>query len=202
MTGKPLQFGLFRLGKGLPSPLDLGPEESARLGRIAAPLRAAQYLAGRWLLRKLCALAADAPMDAIALNAEGAPRALGPAGIALPRLSLSHSGDWVAGAACFGPCGVDLERRGARRDWGGLAQRMGLQESVGEAGVLKAWTLAEARIKAGGGEGQAPALAVWRFESPVYAGCLLAPAGVRPEPHIFDGSGASDAGFRLEASPD
>jgi hypothetical protein len=204
MTGRPPHFGLFRLGQGLPSPLDLSPQESARLDRMAAPLRAAQYLAGRWLLRKLCALATDSELDAVKLNAEGEPRALGPAGLDLPRLSLSHSGDWVAGVACFGPCGVDVERTGSRRDWDALARRLGLQGPGREAAVLKAWTLAEARLKAGAGAGtgQEAALALWRFESPDYLGCLLAPPGMRPLVHSFDGSGVLAAGLRLIAVPD
>jgi hypothetical protein len=184
LTRSPLLLGLFRIGQGLPSPLDWTPEEDVRWGHMRAPQRAAQYRAGRWLLRRLCALSTGLAMEEIRLNAEGAPLASGPAGSDLPRLSLSHSGDWVAATAYAGPCGVDLERRGTRRDWRALARHLNVPGPGGEEAVLRAWTLDEARFKAG----EARGLVVRRFESPDYLGCLLAPLDAAPEWHCFGGA--------------
>ena len=183
-------MGLLRIGhgQGLPSPLDWTPEEDARFHRMGAPLRAAQYRAGRWLLRRLCAVYTGVPMEAVRLNAEGAPVASGPAGLDFPHLSLSHSGDWVAATACSGPAGVDVERPGRPRDWRGLAGHLKLAVPGDEATVLRAWTETEARFKAGDAQG----LALWRFESPDYLGCLVARPGVAPELHCFGGAPSVD----------
>jgi len=168
--------------------MDWTPEEDARFRRMGAPVRAAQYQAGRWLLRRLCAAYAGVPMDAIRLNAEGAPVVTGPAGLEFLHLSLSHSGDWVVATACSGPAGVDVERLGRPRDWPGLAGHLKLGVAGDENTVLRAWTETEARFKAG----DAQDLALWRFESPDYLGCLLAPRGVVPELHCFGGAAPVD----------
>ncbi|HTA17113.1 MAG TPA: hypothetical protein VK786_05150 [bacterium] len=184
MTPRPLLLGLLLIGKDLPSPLDWTPEEDARFRGMGAPIRAAQYKAGRWLLRRLCSEYAGLPMDAIRLNAQGAPVAHGPAGMEIPHLSLSHSGDWVAATACSGPAGVDVERLGRPRDWRGLAEHLKLGVAGDEATVLRAWTETEARFKAGDAQG----LALWRFESADYLGCLAAPLGSAPELRFFGGA--------------
>lgn len=184
MNVGPLLVGLLKIGRSLPDAVDLTPEEEARWRRMAAPRRAGQYLAGRWLLRHLCALHAGVDSGSIRLNAEGAPHPAGPPGVDRVRLSLSHSGEWVAATACQGPCGVDVERWGGRRDWPGLARYLGLPEPAGEAEVLTAWTQQEARFKAGG----TPGLALWRFESADFTGCLLAPRGLEPDVHYFGGA--------------
>jgi len=154
---------------------------------MGAPVRAAQYLAGRWLLRRMCALACDVAIESIGLNAEGAPLASGPLGVELPRLSLTHSGDWLAVAANFGPIGVDLERWGSRRDWPGLALHLDMVGNAGETAVLKTWTLQEALFKAGNHAGEV--LAVRRFETPDYLACLVAPPGPEPLCYYFCGAG-------------
>lgn len=177
-------MGLLRIGASLPSPMDWTAEEDARHRRMGAPIRAAQYRAGRWLLRRLCGLYAGVSMDAIRLNAEGAPIASGPAGLDLPHLSLSHSGDWAAATACSGPAGIDVERLGRPRDWPGLAEHLKLGVAGDETTVLRAWTETEARFKAG----DAQDLALWRFESPDYLGCLVAPRGADPELRCFGGA--------------
>ena len=184
---KAVLLGLLRLGSGLPSPLDWTAEEEARWSRMKDSKRAAQYRAGRWLLRRLCALATGREDSGLSLNADGAPRASGPAGVDLPHLSLSHSGDWVAATACGLPAGVDLERLGARRDWALLGRELGLNPPHDEASVLRAWTLREAGIKAGGTRG----LRVWRFGTPDYCACLLAPPDAKPELKCF-GDGVLD----------
>ncbi|MGH7441364.1 MAG: 4'-phosphopantetheinyl transferase family protein, partial [bacterium] len=159
-----LWLGLCRLSSGLPGPLALSPQERARLDRIGAPSRAAQYRLGRWLLRHLAAQATGVEFGGVALNAEGRPQAFLSPGLGVPRLSLAHSGDWVLGAACFGPCGVDLERRAQSRDWAALAEHLGLDPGEAtEDPVLRHWTLKEALYKAAASD---QTLAVWRWDSP------------------------------------
>jgi hypothetical protein len=190
-----LLVGLLKIGQGPPGAVDLTPEEEARWRRMAAPQRAAQYLAGRWLLRHLCARHAGVDIGSVRLNAEGAPHPAGPPGVERVRLSLSHSGEWVAATACRGPSGIDVERWGGRRDWPGLARTLGLPQPAGEAEVLRAWTEEEARFKAG----EAPGLALWRFEGPDFLGCLLAPRGLEPDVHYF--GAAVPVAFTAGAQP-
>ncbi len=185
LTGPTVYLGLLRLD-GPPPACSLSPEEEARLRGIAAPPRADQYRAGRWLLRRLAGLAADVPESAVALTAAGPPRARLDGGMRAPFLSLAHSGPWVLGAASEGPCGVDVEALGARRDWAGLAAHLGVPGAPDEPGVLRAWTLREARYKAL----EPSRAAVWRLRGPGYLACLVAAPGARPRLHVFGGATA------------
>lgn len=135
----------------------LSKSEHCRLAAITAPRRRAQFLAGRWALRKL--LAAElggAPVDCVLLAEEdGPPRLMGDG----PRLnlSLSHSGDTVACAVADGPVGIDVEERHTARPIEGLLDAALSREErdriAGLAGTevrthfLVAWTLKEAWLK-------------------------------------------------------
>lgn len=135
----------------------LSASERRRLAAITAPRRRAQFLAGRWALRRL--LAAElgrAPPDYVLLAEEnGPPRLMGGA----PRLnlSLSHSGDTVACAVADGPVGIDVEESRGTRPIEGLLEAAlsreergriaGLTEMETRARFLVAWTLKEAWLK-------------------------------------------------------
>lgn len=177
-------FGILRLSHDLPTPLHWTPEEEARYLRMGSTTRAAQYRGGRWLLRRLCSEVSGRSMEEFSLNAEGAPVASCPCGTARPFLSLTHSGDWVAAAASYGPVAVDLERRGIQRDWAGLGKALDIPAPHGEDEILDAWTLREARIKAGAVKG----MGVWRFENPDFLGCFLANHDVVPKTIYFGGT--------------
>jgi phosphopantetheinyl transferase len=163
--------------------------EERRWRSIRAPLRAAQYRTGRWLLRHVCSLALDLPVAAVSINAEGAPRAQGPQGATVPALSLAHSGDVVVAVASEGVAGIDVEVLGLPRDWPALARRYGLGPGAAtEREVLRAWTLKEARFKAGISDAQA--CTRWRFQCGHCVGCLvLGPDACAPEPHAWAGAG-------------
>jgi phosphopantetheinyl transferase len=187
-------FGLLRLSEELPTPLHWTPEEEARFLRMGSGSRAAQYRAGRWLLRRLCSEVSGHSMDEFSLNAEGAPVAGCPCGTARPFLSLAHSGDWVAATASYGPVAVDLERRGSSRDWAGLGKALDLPAPHGEEEILNAWTLREARIKAGAVKG----LGVWRFETPDFVGCFMASHDAVPRTVYYGGGAAIPLQLRRE----
>lgn len=199
-----LLLGVLRLGGGLPTPLALGPGEQARLDATRDPRRAAQYLGGRWLLRRLASEWSGSPFADIRLNAGGAPVASlepGPApavpGVPsagrMPHLSLTHSGDWVAATACASAAGVDLEVLGRARDWPALARHLRVAEGS-EAAVLKAWTLKEARFKAQ----EAGGLVTWRLAGRGWVGCVAAPPACRPEALLFGGADAGPLGLHME----
>ena len=153
-------LAFHRLGQGAHPAPRLSPAEAARARRLSGRRRS-QYLAGRWLLREICALGRGGRPWEWSLNAEGPPRASHPRQRS-PWLSLSHSGDWVVAALANGPgVGVDLEAWGQPRDWTALkrlldrwgvapagAARSGLGR---EESFLRAWTGYEACYKARAG---------------------------------------------------
>jgi hypothetical protein len=160
-------LAFHRLGPGSHPAAALSRAESARAARLPGRRRA-QYLAGRWLLRELCAMARGGRPSQWSLNAEGPPQASHPRR-ASPALSLSHSGTWVVAALGEGPgVGVDLEAWGQDRDWSALKRlldRWGLApggplpfQAGREASFLAAWTRYEACYKAQAGGVRGPAL--------------------------------------------
>jgi 4'-phosphopantetheinyl transferase len=161
-----LWLAFHQLGQGSHPQSQLSGPESARAARLQGRRRE-QYLAGRWLLRELCAMARGGRPSQWSLNAEGPPRAWHPRRPS-PALSLSHSGTWVVAALARGPgVGVDLETWGQPRDWSALKRvldRWGVAaggserpRAGGEASFLAAWTRYEAcyKARAGGGRGRA-----------------------------------------------
>ena len=132
-----------------------GPEswltrsEAARHQAFALPARRLRYLAGRWLLRRMLAAASGQPLPPLEQTDEG--RSCCPA---LPqwRVSLSHSGDWIAAAVAQGALGIDIEQRRGGRNLATLAAGLGLPDADSPA-FYRHWTLGEAWLKQGPGPG-------------------------------------------------
>ena len=152
-------LAFHKLGAPCRPAVALSRAEAQRGARLLGRRRD-QYLAGRWLLRELCAAARGGLPGQWVLNAEGPPQARHPR-LASPWLSLSHSGHWVVAALSARPgLGVDLEAWGQARDWTALKRLLdrwgvaprGLRGARGrEAAFLGAWTRYEACYKARAG---------------------------------------------------
>ncbi len=124
----------------LPPALDwLTQAEQVRLAGLRTSARGDQFLAARWQLRMLlCASRGGLPRDwALSADEAAAPRAEREPAL---RLSLSHSGAWVACAACPSPVGLDVEAPARARDIAGLAD---LCCSAGERALFGAWPAAD-----------------------------------------------------------
>lgn len=140
----------------------LSPAEVARLGRITAPSRHAQFIAGRWLARQLLTQLHGGEPQAWRISApdSGPPAITGPAAPDSIHLSLTHSADSVGCAIGSCPLGLDLEVPRRTRDFLALAdvmcsaaERERLRRepaSSREALFYELWTLKEAWIKSRG----------------------------------------------------
>jgi phosphopantetheinyl transferase len=95
----------------VPAGIDwLSALEQARLQAIGRPLRRAQFVAGRWLLRCLLAVERGGQPAHWLLDDQGPPRVIdGPSSFE-GVLGLAHSGNDVIAACADGPFGVDLEQ--------------------------------------------------------------------------------------------
>ncbi len=147
-------------------PAPPGPDERERWARIVAPLRRAQFLAGRRLAQALLARwSPGTGADAWRIEAgpDGRPWARSPGGGAdRLYLSISHSGDRVAVAVSDAPVGLDVEAWPPRRarDVTGLVEAtIGAAERAtwpdGDAPALalafhRSWVLKEAWLKSRG----------------------------------------------------
>ena len=157
----------------------LGSTERARIARIARVLRREQFLAGRSLLRRslMQARREDARVE---VDADGRPVL-----DADPPLhaSIAHSETSVAVVVAGVPIGVDLESMQPMRDPRAAARVLGLpaDQSHDAQSVLRAWVIAEARLKAGPQANAAVWLTAWH-------GCQLAVAGIPNPPltGVFD----------------
>lgn len=91
--------------------------ERTRAAALAAPLRRAQFLAGRWLASQLLAQCCGGQPTAWQLTCVGgeAPRVASGPGTARPCLSIAHRGDMLACALADVPIGVDIEVEGSLR---------------------------------------------------------------------------------------
>jgi 4'-phosphopantetheinyl transferase len=137
----------------------LGETELRKLARVRTPLRRAQFIGGRWLLRELLARChGGAPQDwRITAPEQGPPAVESPAHRGALRLALSHSADLVACAVATVPVGIDVERPQRRRDLAGLAalccdqfeqaQLQALPAAQREALFYELWTGKEAWLK-------------------------------------------------------
>lgn len=124
----------------------LSPAEQARWAGFTTMRRRQQFLAGRWLARKLLAHVQGCQPADLVLSQDGSGRSLAPPPW---RLSISHSGDWVAVAiADSGRLGLDVQVESGARDWSALAAFAGLQPCPDAACFYRHWTLAEAWLKA------------------------------------------------------
>ncbi|HEY9103773.1 4'-phosphopantetheinyl transferase family protein [Chitinimonas sp.] len=134
----------------------LQTDETARVAGFSRPQRRAQFLAGRWLARRLlCQAVGGAPADwTLSATAGRPPQVLGQPNW---RLSVSHSGDWVACALADRPVGIDLERTNSGRDVAAMAALVCHPSEAAELGQLPAaeqeaaliamWTRKEAWLK-------------------------------------------------------
>jgi 4'-phosphopantetheinyl transferase len=96
----------------------LSPAERLRLDGISAPSRRRQFVAGRWLARRLLGASQGGDfLQGWPLSADPSepPRLLRPCPKTL-HIALSHSGDHVVCAIAAKPVGVDIEATGRRRD--------------------------------------------------------------------------------------
>lgn len=144
----------------------LSPGER-RLHRAMSPVRAAEFLRGRALLRRLAGTALGVPPEHVPLtrSAGGAPRLAGtPAGV-----SLSHDGRHTAAAYWpEGPVGVDVQEAPPRLDaalirrccgaWATYVDRLpaGRRAAV----FARVWSVQEACVKA---TGRGLSAAPWRI---------------------------------------
>ena len=147
----------------------LTPTERTRLAHIDRPLRREQFVLGHSTLRWVLAAAGfDDAVIEIAADGQVVLHASVPV-----YASIAHSANSV---------GVDLESMRPVRDTRAAAAMLGLAEGTHDtASVLRAWVVAEARLKAGP---QAHAQ-VWRS---TWDRCQLAVAGTANPPisGVFD----------------
>ena len=158
----------------------LTPAERARLARIDRPQRREQFVVGHCMLRWGLA-AAGLEGATIEIDAEGR---VGLHGDAPLHASIAHSENLVAVAVAGDPVGVDLESMSPMRDPRAAVELLGLRtDQAGDAlVVLRAWVIAEARLKAGSQARARIWLSTWE-------GCQLAVAGTPKPPlaGVFDG---------------
>ena len=137
--------------------------ERQRAAAIAAPLRRAQFLAGRWLAAQLLAQQhGGRPADwHISCVSGEAPRVIAGPGLDRPFLSIAHRADALACALADVPVGVDVETEGGLR--GAADERTGFVLShaereafaqtaprAREAFLIAHWALKEAWAKQSG----------------------------------------------------
>lgn len=131
----------------------LSESEQARLAGIRVAGRRAHYLAGHWLTRVLLVRAfGGAPAQWRLLERKSqAPQVHGH-GDAL-RVSISHSGDWIAAAVATVAIGIDLEQRPRALDAAIEPLLRNADEAPGSLdpdALLQRWVAKEAWIKRNG----------------------------------------------------
>lgn len=136
----------------MPDEAWLTPSESQRLAALRHRQRREQYLAGHWLLRQLLAaqLGLDGHRVALQERANLPPRFVATSDRGAPiRLSLSHSGAFVAAAIGAAPIGIDIEAR--PRDLHAIAHLLIDPDeppaAVDTDTLLERWVIKEAWLK-------------------------------------------------------
>ncbi|QGZ39036.1 4'-phosphopantetheinyl transferase [Pseudoduganella flava] len=135
--------------------------DSERAREFARPQRRRQFIAARALLRIAAGDLLGLPPAAVVFGGQAgrAPWLVSPA-VALPGLSVSHSGDWVACALSTETAlGLDIEVKEAGRDVDALAEHAFDAATCARLAALApgerlhefyaAWSAQEARIKLG-----------------------------------------------------
>lgn len=135
--------------------------DSERARGFARPARRRQFIAARALLRIAAGELLGVPAQTIVFGGQAgrAPWLVSPA-VALPGLSVSHSGDWVACALSTETAlGLDIEVKDAGRDVAALAAHAfdaatcgclaSLAPAERQEAFYGAWSEQEARIKLG-----------------------------------------------------
>jgi 4'-phosphopantetheinyl transferase len=137
----------------------LSPSERVRLDAISAPLRRAQFLAGRWVARALLAAVHGAdPLNDWALTADPdlPPMLSGASPVGPLHVALSHSGDHVVCGIDTAPIGIDVEAPRRPRNAALMkasccreeaTELDALEEAVRQARFDALWTLKEAWLK-------------------------------------------------------
>ncbi len=138
----------------------MSESEHARLAGLSAPGRRAQFLAGRWLARRLIAAVhgGDPATDwSLSAGASEPPRVLKASEHEPLYLAISHSGDLVACAIAAQPVGIDVELARRERDVTAMAQALctpaecarllALDVGARQRHFQVVWTLKEAWLK-------------------------------------------------------
>jgi 4'-phosphopantetheinyl transferase len=136
----------------------LDPTESGRRDRYAFEVDRARFAVAAALLRLVAGRMLGVRPERVSGDGMYAPcdRPHGKPslGAGAPQVSISHSGDWVALAACQdAPVGVDLEHAARRTDYQALVTHvLGSSEAppADEAAFLRYWVRKEALVKATG----------------------------------------------------
>ena len=132
----------------------LSESEQARLAGIRVARRRAQYLAGHWLTRVLLVRAfGGAPARWQLLERKGQAPLVQGHGDAL-RVSISHSGDWIAAAVATVAIGIDLEQRPRALDAAIEPLLRNADDAAGSLdpdALLQRWVAKESWIKRSGG---------------------------------------------------
>ncbi|HRO63790.1 4'-phosphopantetheinyl transferase superfamily protein [Thermomonas sp.] len=141
--------------------------ERARLAKMRAGARRAEFVAGHWLARRLAAHWLRVPPRRVTLDAfaDGRPALHLDAAPVPLSLSIAHSSDWLALALGEVAVGVDVELPKRGRDLAALTRMAfsaaqarelrALEEPEREAGFYARWALKEAWVKRSG-EGLRP----------------------------------------------
>ncbi len=128
----------------------LSESEQERLAGLRHDVRRAQYLAGHWLARVLLARAHGGEPEHWRLRARRdlPPQAQGFEEVM--RISISHSGDWIAAAVATVPIGIDLEQRPRVLDAAIAPLLLNADEAPGSVdsdALLQRWVAKEAWLK-------------------------------------------------------
>ena len=130
-------------------------DEKMRLQTVASIARREQFLAGRWLAKKMLAEVGGGCPEDWRIDAGGQAKP-GVIGHDL-QLSISHSGPYVACCIAGSACGIDVERIDRPRPVADMATLVcsgqeqdalrNLQGSAQTQHFLRLWTCKEARLK-------------------------------------------------------
>ncbi len=131
----------------------LSDSEQTRLATLKVEVRRHHYLAGHWLVRELLSQAfGEAPLHWSLQERKSMPPQVINGDNEL-RISISHSGDWVAAAIANVAIGIDIEQRPRQLDASIESLLLNHGEAAGSLGndtLLQRWVAKEAWIKAQG----------------------------------------------------
>ena len=131
----------------------LSDSEQTRLATLKVEARRDHYIAGHWLVRELLSQAfGEAPSHwSLQERKSLPPRIIN--GNEKLRLSISHSGDWIAAAIAHVAIGIDIEQRPRQLDASIESLLLNPGEAAGSLGndaLLQRWVAKEAWIKTQG----------------------------------------------------
>lgn len=154
MSSAPARVAVARVSavlSGQPSSLQswMSDSELARAARLRVPERHQHYLAGHWLARmQLARWLGGEPAHYPLIERDNLPPLIADHAL---KLSLSHSGDWIACAFAITPVGIDLEQLGRGAQLRGVAELLPAEgefaHDLDDDSLLQRWVLKEAVIK-------------------------------------------------------